>query len=326
MAVLYVDVSHHDWSRRGGNLGWDKIRASTSACMIARATYGDPDGWHRSSSHHLDFHRAAKAAGFDLRGSYHNLTRGDASSIRRQVDWLRREMDEAGAVWAMADVERYPEMMSAGMFPRWSDVRRFHDTWYAKESRVMAWYLPQWVWSRSDMGSPDLSTLRGPLVSSRYPLSYMREVPADLYRRAGGDGGPGWSSYGGKRPALWQFTSSALVPGTTGGADCNAFRGTYDGLRSLLHPSSSIQQEDDVIDPTDIAKIAAAAADQVWGRLIGSPALDVDPRPAADWLKAGTAAERKIDALRTLLEQHASGQLSADAVVDELARRIAGAQ
>lgn len=324
MAVLYVDVSHHDWNRRGGNLGWDKIRAATSGAMIARATYGDPDGWHRSSAHHLDFHRAAKAAGFDLRGSYHNLTRGDSASMARQVDWLRREMDAAGAVWAMADVERYPEMMTAGTFPRWSDVLRFQDRWYAKESRVMAWYLPQWVWSRSDMGSPDLRALRGPLVASRYPLSYTQDDPADLYRRAGGDSGSGWSTYGGKAPELWQYSSSALVPGTTGGADINAFRGTYAGLRTLL--TGQTQEED--VTPEDIDTLVERTAEAVWARawsdyvpnadgtrspLPASGALFAARRDARDASSSVAALRVEVAGLRATLEQiGAAGSGSVD--------------
>ena len=274
MTTLYVDVSHHDWSRRGGQLDWARIRAATSPVMVARATYGDPSGWSRPSYHHADFHRGAKAEGFDVRGSYGNFIRGDAASIARQVDWLRREMDTAGAIWAMADIERYPEMMTAGVFPRWEDVRRLNDRWYSVEDRVMAWYLPKWVWERSDMGRPDLRYLRGPLVSSRYPLSYTQDDPAGLYARCGGDTGSGWAVYsrdgksGYVRPALWQFTSSALVPGTTGGADCNAYQGSLAQLRTLL----TGQTKEDDVTPEDINAIAEATAKKVLGS------------PAASWM------------------------------------------
>lgn len=237
MSTIYIDVSHHDWDRRGGNLDWNAVRNATSPVMVARATYGDPNGWNRASRHFGDFQTGAKLAGFTTRGGYHNLVRGDQASINRQVDWLRRELDAHGCVWAMADVEPYAELVSANMWPRFADVQRFHDRWYQVEDRVMAWYIPRWFWSWRDkapsLGQPDLRGLRGPLVQSHYAGG--DGSAKTIYANAGGDGGTGWDDfYGGRYPDIWQYSSGADVAGASSNTDVNAFRGSLEQLQTLL--------------------------------------------------------------------------------------------
>ena len=264
MTVFYADLSHHDWNRVKGEFGWASIRAATSPVAVIRATYGDPSGWRLPTYHFQEMAARARAAGFTLLGGYHNLVTGDAASMRRQVGWLRSQLDAVpgGAEWAMADVERYPELMTSGMYPRWADVLRFQDAWYAVESRVMAWYLPQWVWSRSDMGHPDLSRLRGPLVASRYPTT-VDGGPSTVYAAAGGDSGTGWAAYGGKAPAVWQFSSTVNVSGASGNTDVNAFRGTLAELTALLTGDDMTPAEFLTIlsDPAVAAKMRGLA----WG-------------------------------------------------------------
>jgi len=315
MTIFYADVSHHDWNRRGGQLDWPAVRAATSPVVCIRTTYGDPAGWNRPSYHFLDMASAARAAGFTVIGGYHNLITGDAASMRRQVDWLRRQLDSVpgGAEWAMADVERYPELMSSGMYPRWADVLRFQDAWYAADERVMAWYLPQWVWSRTDMSpaSPDLSRLLGPLVASRYPTT-VDGGPSTVYQAAGGDSGPGWASYGGKRPDIWQFASSVNVSGASGNTDVNAYRGTLAQLTALL-----TQGEDMTVTDDDARKIAAAVLgytdagaksfhDQFFGELV--PAAKV----AAGYGPTLTELLSKIDGLTRAVTALAEGGSSID--------------
>jgi hypothetical protein len=203
--------------------------------ICIRATYGDPAGWSPKTRHFRDMATAARAAGFTTIGGFHNLTTGDSASHRRQVDWLRRELDvvPGGAEWAMCDIERYDEMMAENTFPRWSDVLRFQDAWYAVDSRPMVWYLPHWVWERADMGKPDLRALRGPLVASNYGDNDPK-APAALYASVGGNHGPGWAGYGGKSPAIWQFGSRSAVPGASSSTCVDAYRGTLAELITLL--------------------------------------------------------------------------------------------
>jgi hypothetical protein len=222
VSVLYVDVSHHDVDRRNGVLpDWSQVRAATSHVMCARATYGDPAGYHPGTRFFAELQRGARDAGLTVRGGYHNLVRGDQASINRQVDWLRSELDGCNCCWAMVDVEPYPALRTNGLWPRMEDAQRFSDRWRSIDSRTLAVYLPRWVWA-DWLGSPDLRPLGCPLVSSRYggPIA----PPADVYRAQGGDGGLGWEPYGNVTPSVWQFTSQSPVPGLSSLTDVNAIR------------------------------------------------------------------------------------------------------
>ncbi|HEX6684700.1 MAG TPA: DUF3578 domain-containing protein [Candidatus Limnocylindrales bacterium] len=230
--VFTVDVSQHDWKRRGGNLDWNGIRRAGISGMCARATYGDPSGYNWPTHHFGDFARAARAAGMGIRGGYHNIVRGDQESINRQVDWLRRELDRHDANWAMLDVERYAELVKAEMWPRWEDVRRFDDRWAQVDSRVLVGYIPPWNWSKH-LGQPDLREFRGPLIASNYP-NQANENFKQLYEKIGGNDGRGWASYGNRVPEGWQYSSRAKVPGAPNICDVNAWRLNFDQLRTLL--------------------------------------------------------------------------------------------
>lgn len=232
MTVIYVDVSHHDWDRTKGELDWARIRAATSPVMCARATYGDPSRYNPTSRHFGDMVRGARAAGFDVIGGYHNLITGDQASINRQVDYLRRTLDGAGANWAMLDVERYPELVSNGLWPRFDDVRQFCDRWHTVDKRVLTVYLPRWIWD-GHLGRPDLRVLDAPLVASDYG-SNPNGTPAQVYAARNGDGGRGWTAYGGVTPTIWQYGSNVDCPGASGQTDCNVYRGTLAQLRDLL--------------------------------------------------------------------------------------------
>jgi len=255
VTLLYVDVSHHDWDRAGGNLDWPKVRAATSPVMCARATYGDPSGFHPSTRYFADLQRGAKAAGFTLRGGYHNLVRGDAASMRRQVDWFRQQLDAEGCHWAMVDVERYPELVSNGLWPRWDDCLRWQDAWDAVEDRPMSWYLPGWLVNSYYPGA-DLRQLRGPLVQSHYAGG--DGTAQQIYAAAGGDTGTGWDdTYGNRRCDIWQYTSTGNVPGASSYTDCNAYRGTLQQLTALLTGQQPTAREDD--DMHEFYQVSGAA-------------------------------------------------------------------
>jgi GH25 family lysozyme M1 (1,4-beta-N-acetylmuramidase) len=232
-AVFTIDVSQHDWMRRGGSLDWVGIRRAGIAGMCARATYGDPSGYSYPSYSFGDFSRAARDAGMGVRGGYHNLVRGDQQSINRQVDWLRQELDRHDANWAMLDVERYAELVNANMWPRWEDVRRFDDRWAEVEGRVLVGYIPPWNWSKY-LGQPDLRQFRGPLIASNYPLKDVSEEFKQLYEKAGGNDGRGWAAYGSRIPEGWQYSSRAKVPGAPKVCDVNAWRMSFEQLETLL--------------------------------------------------------------------------------------------
>src|SRR4029077_8770580 len=63
------------------------------------------------------------------------------------------------------------------------------------------------------------------------------------------EGDPQWARYGGRAPALLQFTNAATVPGVSGRVDCSAFRGTAARLRDRLLPNASRQATEDLMQP-----------------------------------------------------------------------------
>lgn len=234
--VFTIDVSQHDWKRRGGNLNWLDIREAGIAGMCARATYGDPEGYQWPTYHFGDFASGARKAGMGLRGGYHNLVRGDQPSINRQVDWLRRELDKHHANWAMLDVERYGELVSADMVPTWDDVLRFDERWAKVDDRVLVGYIPPWNWSQH-LGEPDLRQFRGPLIASNYPRQ-ANEGFRQLYEQIGGNDGPGWAAYGNRIPEGWQYSARAKVPGVADICDVNAWRITFEKFKALVTGTS----------------------------------------------------------------------------------------
>lgn len=307
MTAIAVDVSHHDWDRVGGRMDWAAAARSGVVAACVRATYGDPDGVHYATRHAREMIRGAAAAGL-ITGAYHNLVRGDAASVRRQVDWLRREIDAAGATWAMVDVERYPELLEIGAHPRIADARAWCDRWRAVDSRPLLVYLPRWVWQH--MGSPDLRGLGVGLVASDYGPNGAGP-PAELYAGRGGDSGRGWQPYGGVTPVLWQYGSRAHVPGLSSQTDINAYRGSPSELRALL----TGEDEDMPLTTDDIRKIWSQD-----GTVQAYPPSDTNPTWAA-----GTALywanRRAAEAVTTAQAAQASAEASR-AVVVQLAEAI----
>lgn len=90
------------------------------------------------------------------------------------------------------------------------------------------------VYASAGQYGNSLSGLGYPLWNARYPSNTVAAASA-VYDHAGSDGGPGWGSYSGQTPAIWQFTSSATALGQTT-CDANAYRGTLAELTSLVAP------------------------------------------------------------------------------------------
>lgn len=332
--TFFVDVSHHDRSRRKRALDWAAIRRNTSEVMIARATYGDPQGFSPTTRYFDEFQTGAKAAGFTTRGGYHNLIRGDAASIGRQVDWFLRTLDSQDCAWAMLDIERYPELVANNLWPRWADVMRFRDRW-AKVAggRVLTYYLPQWLWS-GHLGSPDLRALGGPLIASNYG-SNLDGLPPAIYDARGGNSGPGWKPYGHVTPAIWQFGSECDMPGASGHTDINAYRGTADELTALL-----TGKDTDMLTKTEAGHLVALAyrllsVATLDERVASSSQIPEDGRladvPLIDLLKrvdtnAAAAATGGVDpaALAAELLRQSDGHVTVTISDEQLERVVRG--
>lgn len=146
---------------------------------------------------------------------------------------------QAQYLWSHIADTRLPVMLDieteGASKPNLPFVLSVVDAMQSRGLTVRLAYMPRWYWQQ--IGSPSLLPLaqRGVgVVSSAYPSRGGQE-PAVGYAASGGDGGPGWGSYGGVRPVLWQFTDSGLEQQQL---DFNAFRGTVAELAALLEGSA----------------------------------------------------------------------------------------
>lgn len=167
---------------------------------------------------------AAKNAG-KLLIPYHFLT--TVSSPAAQAANLAAHIGDK-TLPVMVDVE--PEASSA---PTVADFLAFATECAKLGLRVKLAYLPEWYW-RDRLGSPDLGALKSAgvgVISSNYPRSASGGTLA-TYTQDGGDSGPGWNSYGGITPLMWQFADDDPIDGQQ--VDINAYRGTAAELAAFL--------------------------------------------------------------------------------------------
>lgn len=310
MTSYFIDVSHHDWNRRGGNLDWPKVAASGVVAACVRLSYGDPEVYAPVTEHGVAMATGARAGGIGLVGGYHNLIHGDVWSMRRQAAVFTGELRAAGCVWAMLDVEPYEALKANGLWPRWDDVVRFRTVWAEDPSRPkLSFYIARWVWS-DWLGKPDLTNLGGPLFNAAYP-SKTRGALSTVYELAGGGEGVGWGSYGGAYPSVWQFTANGDVPGATAPTDGDAFKGTAAELGLLLAGGDSMRSANmQVLTNQTKAKYPGVT---VYG--VGDAAHKLSPSGHNEDDTAGSLAEdqdadtkpehRAIDVMRGAAFSHA---------------------
>lgn len=188
--------------------------------VLAKATEGDSyvdpdyDGWRQ----------AAHAAG-KIFVAYHFLTAGSPAS--EQAVHLAAHIGDRNLP-VMVDLE--PEAASA---PTVADLLSFADECGKLGLRVKLAYLPAWYW-RDQLASPELTPLKDRgigVISSNYPRTASSGTLA-TYQADGGDTGPGWNSYGGITPLVWQFADDDPIGGQR--VDVNAYRGSAAQLAGFL--------------------------------------------------------------------------------------------
>jgi GH25 family lysozyme M1 (1,4-beta-N-acetylmuramidase) len=194
MTLKYPDVSNFQ-----GNMA---LTAGTPAC-IAKAS----EGTTYKDLYYAHFKAEAARVGAVF-GAYHFLHAGNASAQAANCfAAVGRDVP------LMVDVEP-----TAGSNPMLSDLVAFRDAYRKLGGLVRLNYLPHWYWSGT-MGSPSLAPVSDlALVSSSYT--------------AYSDTGPGWASYGGLAPQVWQYTNVQPYSGQS--VDFNAFRGTVAQFKALL--------------------------------------------------------------------------------------------
>jgi peptidoglycan hydrolase-like protein with peptidoglycan-binding domain len=194
MTIFYPDVSDY------------QAGISFTGCVIAmvKATennnYTNPDYAAAKG-------RAADAGAYFC--AYHFLHAGNGAG---QASYAYARV--GSGIPLMIDFEpTYNSNGTIASAPQISDAVDFVNEYRALGGTVYLLYLPHWYW-QGNLGQASLSPvidLGMLLVSSDY-TGYS-------------DTGPGWSSYGGMTPLIWQYTSSASLNGVSN-VDMNAYQGT----------------------------------------------------------------------------------------------------
>lgn len=220
--VFGWDASDYDWLRGPMDLG--AARSAGVQFFTHKATEGT-SGVHKHTGEALV---RASNAGIPVLGAYHVVRSG---SVAAQVSHFLAYLDAQAPWWRdwpdwmlQVDLEKWPyDSVSAA-----TGLDFTHQLAAAVPARMPIVYA-----SRGQYGN-ELAGLSAavPLWNAAYPSSNPGSLQG-LYARAGGDGGTGWTSYSGRTPTVWQFTSNATI-GSQTRCDGNAFRGTLDQLKATL--------------------------------------------------------------------------------------------
>lgn len=267
MTLFYPDLSNYQ-------AGY-KIPSGTPA-VVAKATEGT---YYLDSSFH-DFQHQATVLGVPFSG-YHFL-----KSESTPEDQAQYYYNFAGKIPCMLDVET-----EGGSRPTVDQVVAFMEALQRLGGRVWGVYLPQWYWG--DIGG-DLGRLRtaGAVLISSYYVSYS-------------DNGPGWNSYGGATPTIWQYTSSPV--------DMNAFKGTPAELAAIINGSSSGAE----VNLTDTITFSPAVVQQFPELAAEGFGGSANLATIFGWMAARVAhLVNQVNDLENKVNAGSGGQLNAQQVAD----------
>lgn len=245
--------------------------------------------------------RRARDAGIEILGAYHVVRspRNAAAEVDFFLSYVDREFPEWSRwphFFIQVDLEKWPyDAVAADEGENFADIAEVQAR---KRAIIYA--------SKGQYGN-DLAGTSHPLWNANYALNYTAGNFQDLYRRAGGDGGAGWSRYSGEDPAIWQYTSSANI-GTQPTCDANAYRGSLEQLKALTRGlGGDMAGEADSAYAVDSA--SARVSPNSWMvRAVARPletltlaAVDQRARDAAD-AQRDNALAVSLDALAAMVE------------------------
>lgn len=271
MTIFYPDLSNYQ-------AGYT-IPSGTPA-VVAKATEGT---YYLDSSFH-NFQHQATVMGIPFSG-YHFLK--SESTPEEQAQYY---YNFAGKIPCMLDVET-----ESSSRPTVDQVVAFIQALQRLGGRVWGVYLPQWYWG--DIGG-DLGrlTTAGAVLISSYYVSYS-------------DNGPGWNSYGGATPAIWQYTSSPV--------DMNAFKGTPAQLAAIINGTSGPVSSGAEVNLTDTVTFSPAVIQQMPD--LGPEGFGGSTNLETVWTwTAARVAEilNKVNDLENKINAGSGGQLNAQQVAD----------
>ncbi|MBX6390968.1 MAG: glycoside hydrolase [Frankia sp.] len=195
-----VDVS--SWQHpEGAGIDWNAVKAAGNSFAIIKAT----EGGTYTNPHYVADRDGAKAAGLVV-GAYHYAR--PALPISTAVDQARRFLAVAGDVRTPAQLAPVLDLevtggLSPGDLTAWAQA--FLREVESLTGRTPILYTFRSFWTDKIANTPALA---------KYPLWFA------IYN----DGpDPGWLPGGWQNWLIWQYTSSAEVPGIQGRVDQNAF-------------------------------------------------------------------------------------------------------
>jgi len=266
VTLFGVDVSRYqgpvDWPAvAAGGVSFATIKASEGA--PGQTTSGSRDYWRS------EYPRAARS-GLML-GAYLVVRSGPA---KPQVDWFLEQLAAVGADPAKLILQLDFEEWSYD-FPSYADLKAVVVELRHRTNRTPILYTGHWIWERLTDAPVNAATDLGVALWDSYytqdPLPYR-----DLYARVPAQH---WAGYGGwAAPSILQFSSVAQVPGVSGPADVNAYRGSLDDLKTLLLGEADDMSTSDLINVPALGGMPASKATvgDALGYALARSKLDLD--------------------------------------------------
>lgn len=306
MTLFLWDASDYDWARGPMNL------AAAKADGIVGFSHKVTEATWIKHVHTGEALARARDAGIEFIAGYHVVR---STSPAEQVAYYLAYLDQCAPWWC-----GFPGFFHQVDLELWSYDRVTAATGKAFAEQLAA-AQPKRVLMYASRGQygDQLATLSAaiPLWNAAYGLNPAVHYP-DAYR---GDGSANWAPYSGRVPTFWQYGSQLRI-GTQPGADCSAFRGSLDDLRTLIEGADmtpdQTQQFDDLIWRVDAMN--AMSPTIRGGSYAGQPCqivvdiLDIQAKVNAGGGSGGGPVDLTPEALDKV----------ANAAADELHDRLAG--
>ena len=241
-----------------------------TVAVVAKAT----EGTYYQDADYAGFKAQAAHVGA-IFSAYHFLKAGNGAG---QADYCHAMV---GSTPVMLDVET-----EGTSKPTTADCLAFINRMRELGGRVWGAYFPAWFWQQVG-GS--LASLGVAVVSSNYT--------------AYSDTGPGWASYGGATPVIWQYTNAQSYGGQR--MDFNAYKGSVADLAALINGTTSTPNTGGTVPaiPPSIGQKWPDIANQFVGSYDDSTAIiwaDAGARAAALYAQEARDA---VNALAAKLNQ-----------------------
>ena len=212
MTILFgIDAASYqgnvDWAAGDAicGFGWEKVTQGTG--------YSNPY-WGAAKA---AMGARSAASGF-TGGGYLFLEHGGGAAQADHFAAMAGDMTGMGIAIDAEPVTGHPAPTGADVLACAARLRQHYP------GHPVGGYFPQWFW-----GNTDLRPGADYLWQSRYVSGYG--TPATLYAAVPAGW---WASYGGRYPALLQFSSTATVPGVAGACDVSAFQGSDAQYRAMV--------------------------------------------------------------------------------------------